>query len=190
MIIILNIFLAMESKQLIDTESSPFKTYGYLAPALITLFVSDDTRLSFCNTRKVDDRAHVPRVNVQFAPRSRTIRIIYCYSFVTFLLELLNANHTEAPSRINATVCYVLSIRIPREHSVRKNYLNFRRDLPVSLLLAIHYLSNGCEKLLDVVPSVNYLCTHLTNALIIEHGIIPTKKVVVIISAWQAFHTR
>ena len=134
----------------------------------------------FRNTRKVDDHAHVPRVNVQFASRSRTIRIIYCYSFVTFLLELLNANHTEAPSRINATVCYVLSIRISREHSVRKNYLNFRRDLPVSLLLAIHYLSNGCEKLLDVVPSLNYVCTHLTNALIIEHGIVPTKKVVVI----------
>ena len=166
-------------EQLIDTESSPFKTYGYLAPALITLFVSDGTRLPFCNTRKVDDRAHVLRVNVQFASRSRTIRIIYCYSFVTFLLELLNANHTEAPSRINATVCYVLSIRIPREHSVRENYLNLRRDLSVSLL-AIHFLSNGCEKLLDVVPSLNYVCTHLTNALIIEHGIVPTKKVVVI----------
>ena len=42
-----------------------------------------------------------------------------------------------------------------------ENYLNRWRDLPVSLLLAIHFLSNGCEKLLDAIPSANYLCTHL-----------------------------
>jgi len=53
----------------------------------------------------------------------------------------------------------ILSIRVPR---VRKNCLPFRRNLPVSLLFAMYFLSNGCEKLLDVVPSANYLCTHLT----------------------------
>ena len=57
----------------------------------------------------------------------------------------------------------VIGIRVPRDHSVRETYWRFQRDLPVALLLAIHILSN--EKLLNVVPSMKYLCTHRTERI-------------------------
>ena len=96
-------------------------------------------------------------------------------------------------------------------HSVRENYLNLRWDLLVSLLLAILFLPNGCEKLLDVVPSANYLCTYLTerinyritntayrplwtnlNSLNNKFWIVTTKRVIVItyrLGEW-VFHIR
>ena len=88
------------------------------------------------------------------------------------ILKLSSANHTEAPLRINAAFCHV-TLPYAVRTSVRENCLRFRRDLPISLytfviyLLAIYFLSNGYKKLLDVVPSANYLCI-LPNASIIE----------------------
>jgi len=61
---------------------------------------------------------------------------------------------------------------------MRENNLRFRRDLPVSLLLAIYFLSNY-EKLLDIVLSVNYLYTYLIeriNYRITEHRLPPASN--------------
>jgi len=133
--------------------------------------ISDD---SLCATLEKLTIAHTLRV-WKFASRSLSIRIIY--SFVTLLLELLSANHTEAPSRINAAFCHVtLPYTRTARASVHENCLRFWRDLPVSLLLAIYFLSNGCKKLFDVASNANYLCMHLTeriNYRIIEHRLPP-----------------
>ena len=128
----------------------------------------------------------------------------------SLLLELLSANHIDALSHANV-VFYHGTFLIPRGYSVRENYLNLRWDLLVSLLLAILFLPNGCEKLLDVVPSANYLCTYLIerinyritntayrplwtnlNSLNNKFWIVTTKRVIVItyrLGEW-VFHIR
>jgi len=132
----------MVSKQFIDTEPSPFKTCMYLI--LIILSISDDTRLSRGTQKRW--RSHIHSACEMFASRSRSIRII-C-SFVTLLLKL--SNHTKAPWRINTAFCHVtLPYTRTARASVRENCLRFRRDVSVSLLLAIYFFSNDCEKLLD-----------------------------------------
>jgi len=62
------------------------------------------------DTRKGDDRAHIPCTRNQYA--SRSIRIIYF--FVTLLLELSSANHTDVLSRTAAAFLSpnVLGIRV------------------------------------------------------------------------------
>ena len=123
-----------------------FKTRVYLAPVLITLSLLDGMRPPLRNTGKIDDRAHILHARIQFASRSRSIRII-C-SFVTLLLKL--SNHTKAPWRINTAFCHVtLPYTRTVRASVRENCLHFQRDVSVSLLLAIYFFSNDCEKLLD-----------------------------------------
>jgi len=93
------------------------------------------------DTQEVDARAHIPRAKIQFAFRFRSIQV-YRYSFVTLLLELLSANHTEASSHNNAAFCHVMFSVYARAFSARELiYLNLRRNLPVSIF-AIHFLSN------------------------------------------------
>ena len=137
-------------------------------------------------------------------------RIIYL--FVTLLLELSSANHTEAPSRINAAVCHVT---LPYTRTARyariacvspltkftglvtaRNIFSFER------LLEITRRRTKCE--LFVHPSCqthqlsNYrasLTAHFEQILIRLNNkfrIITTKRVVVItrrLSEW-IFHTR
>jgi len=87
------------------------------------------------DTRKGDDRAHIPRARNQFASRSRLKRII------------VNAFYPEAEERITPMFCRVLpfafllpnvlGIRIPRA-VVCANCLSCQRDLPASLPRAIY----------------------------------------------------
>jgi len=100
--------------------------------------------------------------------QSRSIRIIY--SFVMLILKLSSANHTE-PLRINAAFCHVTLLYTCENISARELPAFPARfaDLVIYfryILLAIYFLSND-KKLLDVVPSANYLCI-LPNASIIE----------------------
>jgi len=100
-------------------------------------------------------RSHIHSACEMFASRSRSIRII-C-SFVTLLLKL--ANHTKAPWRINTAFCHViLPYTRTARASVRENCLRFRRDVSISLLLAIYFFSNDCEKLLDRTKWITCAC--------------------------------
>ena len=125
-----------------------FKTCMYLAPVLITL---SQTRSPLCDTRReeimIANTFRVREVN----SRSRSIRIIY--SFVTLFLELSSANR-KLLRALTFLLCNV-TVFAYREGISTRELSTFRRDLPVSLLLAIYFLSNGSEKeLLDVVPRI------------------------------------
>jgi len=121
--------------------------------------------------------------------------------FVMLLLELSSMNHTEVPSHINAAF-YRIRYRIGQ--SVRENCLNFRRDLLVSLLLAIYFLSNSCEKSLNVVRQVRIICasyrTHQLGVsftarfkqilIRLNNKIVTIKRVITRRLGERAFHTR
>jgi len=132
----------------------------YLAPVLINLTqMACDSPLR--DTREVDC-AHVPRAKVRFPIPINTDHLSLFICNASSWIIIYSANHTKIPSRINAVFCHVLSI--PRGHSVRENYLNLWRDLLVSLLLAIYFLSKSM-KLTSSHFSKNEILVTVSNAL-------------------------
>ena len=104
--------------------------------------LSQMARESPCATLEKLTIAHVLRARVRFP-----INTDHLSRFVL--------NHEYSEQNRNFVVnqrCIlshnVIDLRRLRGHSVRENYMSFRRDSPVSLLPAIRILSNGCEKLI------------------------------------------
>ena len=138
-----------------------FKTCVYPASILITLFISNGTR----HSRSWCSRTHSACENsVRFPIPINTD--IYHYSFVTLLLELLSANHTEASSHNNAAFCHVMFSVYARAFSARELLESPAKFAGLDIRNTFSFeRKKDCEKLLDVVPSANYLCTHLTERI-------------------------
>jgi len=103
-IIVSNVFLGMISKQLIDTDSSPFNhvcSRYFVQNMSISRSCSNHViyfrwhATSLCDIRKVDYRAHVSCAKIQFASRSQSIRIIYRYSCLTHLISNIQSEPSK-----------------------------------------------------------------------------------------------
>jgi len=129
---------------------------------LITLCLKWHATL-LAQIQKIVDRAHAPCENSEFATGSR-LMYIYRSSLLTHLREYQVRTNRFVVAYHQCLLSHnMIGIRVSRNGLVRETYRRFQRDLPVALLLAIHILSN--EKLLNVVPSAKYLCTHRTERI-------------------------
>jgi len=128
-----------------------FKTCVYLAPVLIMLSMSDGTRPPCATLEKL---TIVPRANLKFASRSRSIWIIYRYSR---LRDLIPNIQSESYRCFNAIVCHVMLPIYAYHEDIQCARIEFPRF--TGLVAARNTNSNGCEKIFKVISS--YTCTCL-----------------------------
>ena len=165
------VFSGMVSKQLINTE--PYSLFNL---AYGRHFVQNMSISHSCSNHAIYLKWYAnPLTRHSKSWLSHTC--FACESSVRFPIPInpdhlsifaLNASYPEYLERTTTKFRhhqrYILSrhvndIRWLQEHSV--DYMNLRRDLSVSLLPAILILSNGCEKIFNVVPSASCMCTRL-----------------------------